>query len=161
MVDNTILQTLSKVKAFDGLTEDDLRLFLSHCKEASFNKDEVITKAGDSVNSFNIIVSGQLKVFLPETVEGDNIQRFAEIQLNILNEGDCFGEYSLIKKTTASASIIGIEAGELIKISDTAFNKILSINDRITKTIYYNLLCMLIDRLGKREEEYDIVLVSS
>ncbi len=32
-------------------------------------------------------------------------------------------------------------------------------NDRLAKTVYYNILRVLIRRLRKREKEYDFILV--
>ena len=81
------------------------------------------------------------------------------MKLNILKEGDCFGEYAIIGHTPASASITATESGEVIKIQRDDFNRILMTNDRIARTVYHNMLRILIRRLRKREKEYDMILV--
>lgn len=161
MSENQILNILKNVKAFKGLTENELQLFSNCCKKVAFKKDDIITKEGSKEISFSVIVKGVLKVFLPQEIEGLKDQRISDIKLNILKEGDCFGEYSLIKKSQISASIIAMDPGELIKISEDDFNKLLDSDVHIAKIIYHNLLCLLIDRLGEREKEFDLVLISN
>ena len=97
--------------------------------------------------------------FLPEEIKGRSEHRISDVELNDLKAGDCFGDYSLITNMPASASIIARQSGEMIKIPENDFQDILSLNDRIAKTIYHNLLCTLIKRLRKREREYDSVLI--
>ncbi len=113
---------------------------------------------GQRPSALYILIKGQLRILLPEQLEGRKEHRASEIKLNTLNEGDCFGEYSLIEKTTASASVIGVQSGEVLKIPENEFHQIMA-NDLIGKKIYYNLLHILIKRLRKKEEELDLVLV--
>jgi formate hydrogenlyase transcriptional activator len=84
----------------------------------------------------------------------------SKVQLNTLNEGDCFGEYSLIDQQPTSASVIAIQPGELIKITKPAFDAILQADDRIAKTIYYNILRILIRRLRKLNTDYNLFLLN-
>ena len=80
--------------------------------------------------------------------------------MNLLKPGDCFGEYSLIDKAKSSASIVAIEAGELFRLHEDDLDRILNNNLRIAKTFYFNILRILIRRLRKKEDEYDLVLIS-
>jgi CRP-like cAMP-binding protein len=78
----------------------------------------------------------------------------------VLNQGDCFGEYSLIEKTRTTASVVAKEPGEALKIPKTYFDQILD-DSQMAKSIYRNMLHILIKRLRKKENELDLVLLAS
>ena len=84
----------------------------------------------------------------------------SKVQLNTLCAGDCFGEYSLIDQNPISASVVATEAGELIQITKPAFDAVLQANDRIAKTVYFNILRILVGRLRKLDAEYHRFLLN-
>jgi CRP-like cAMP-binding protein len=159
MSGNEILRVLSNSEVFNGLTNDELELFSPHCQKVSFQESDTLLKEGQTGTALYIIIKGQLKAVLPQQIEGRREQRVSEVRLNLLKEGDCFGEYSLIAKMPVSASIVATKSGELIKIPENDFNTILMNSDHVAKTIYYNILQTLIKRLRRREEEYDLILI--
>ena len=159
MFKHKYVDILSAVEAFNGLTRDDLKILAKKCKKVTFKKDDILMEEGQVGTAFYILTQGQLKVFLPKEIKGRSEHRISDVELNDLKAGDCFGDYSLITNMPASASIIARQSGEMIKIPENDFQDILSLNDRIAKTIYHNLLCALIKRLRKRESEYDTVLI--
>ena len=159
MSNSEILHILSKTEVFHGLTQTDLELLAQHCEKRTFHKGDTLVKERHPASGFHIIVKGKLEVVLPEHIEGRREQRVSEVKLNVLKEGDCFGEYAIIDKMPASASIVAIESGEVLRITEDDFNQILDANDRIAKTVYHNLLRKVVKRLRKREKEYDLFLV--
>jgi CRP-like cAMP-binding protein len=159
MFKNKMADALSHVEVFEGLTQDDLKIISKHCKKMSFEAGEILVEIGLRPSAFYILITGQLRVFLPKQIKGKKEHRVSEINLNILNKGDCFGEYSLIEKRPASASVAGVEPGEVIKITEDGFDRIMA-DDRVAKTVYYNLIHVLIKRLRKKEQELDMVLVA-
>ena len=159
MFKSKMADALSHVEVFRGLSQDDLKMISKHCKKVSFEKGDTLIETGQRPSAFYILLKGQLRVFLPKQIKGKKERRVSEINLNILNKGDCFGEYSLIEKMSASASIVGVQPGEVLKITDNGFDRIMA-NDRVAKTVYYNLLHVLIKRLRKKEQELDMVLVA-
>lgn len=154
-----ILRILSKSQVFKGLTEHELELFSDHCKKVAFQEGETLMREGHLGSAVHIVIKGELNAVLPQQIEGRKEQRVSEVRLNVLKEGDCFGEYSIIGEMPASASIVATQTGELIKIPADGFKQILAKNDHIAKTLYYNILRTLIKRLRKREKEYDLILV--
>jgi len=159
MFKNRMADALSHVEVFEGLTQDDLKIIAKHCKRISFEEGDILLEIGQRPSAFYILLKGQLRVFLPKQIKGKKERRVSEINLNILNKGDCFGEYSLIEKMPASASVVGVQPGEVIKLTDDGFDRIMA-DDRVAKTVYYNLLHVLIKRLRKKEQELDMVLVA-
>jgi CRP-like cAMP-binding protein len=154
-----MVEALSHAEVFAGLTGDDLKVISKACQRVSFSEGETLIEMGKPAGTFHIITKGKVKVVLPERIEGGRDRRVSEIILNILNEGDCFGEYSLIEKKPGSASVIGQQSGEVLKLDKTRFEDLMT-NDRIGRVVYRNLLRILIRRLRKKEEELDLVLIA-
>jgi len=159
MFKSKMAEILSHVEVFSGLTRDDLKLISKECERVRFTEGEIMIEVGKPSAAFYVLTKGQVKVILPERIEGVKDRRASEIILNTLNEGDCFGEYSLIEKRPGSASVIGSQPGEVLKLEKSRFEDLM-MNDRIGKTVYRNLLRILIRRLRKKEEELDLVLIA-
>ena len=158
MFNSKTADILSNVEVFGGLERADLKTIAHYCQRVRFEKGDTLIEMGQSASALYILVKGKLRVLLPKRLEGKKEQRPSQVNLNMLNQGDCFGEYSLIEKTKASASVVGVEPGEVLKIPESAFQQIMA-DDRIGKRVYRNLLHILIKRLRKKEEELDLVLV--
>ena len=154
-----ILKSLSRSEVFNGLEDDELELLCDCSQKAAFKESDTLVREGEVVPSFCVIIKGQLRVFLPQHIEGRREERVSPVKLNILGEGDCFGEYSIIGEMPASASIVATQPGELIRIPRGDLNRVLMENDHIASVVYHNMLRILIGRLRKREKEYDLILV--
>ncbi len=159
MFQHEVVHLISDIEVFDQFTNEDFDLFSEYFQRVPFKASDVIIEEGDEESAFYIVMRGKLKVFLPQEIDGSIEKRASDIKLNILKEGDCFGEYSLIDQSPASASIVAVGEGELLKISEADFNHILASHDRIAKIFYQNVLRILIRRLRRREKEYDLILV--
>jgi CRP/FNR family transcriptional regulator, cyclic AMP receptor protein len=155
----TIIRVLSGFHIFDGLTDEELKLFAGICEKSSFTKDEILVNEGHRGAAIYLITEGRVKVFLPMEIEGKAEHRISAINLNILKKSECFGEYSLIDHRPASASVIAMEPVELIKIPHARFIRIIETNDHIAKTIYHNILRILIARLREKDQEFDSLLI--
>src|SRR5262245_5856206 len=153
------LRLLSKVVTFSGLSTADLEAILGSCEIQTFKSGEVLVQERQPVSAFHILAEGELRVMLPATIAGTKEHRVTDIRLNRLGPGDCFGEYGLIDGQPASASVIALQPGSVLKLSRDSFEQLLAANDRMAKMIYRNLLRLLIGRLRKREKEYDLVLL--
>ena len=159
MFKSKMTELLSNVEVFKGLTRDDLKMISKNCKKVVFEEGEVLIQMGERPAALYILIKGRLKVVLPQQLQGRKEHRVSEVKLNVLKQGDCFGEYSLIENRAASASVIGDLPGEVLKVGEAGFKAVME-NDRIGRTVYRNLLHILIRRLRKKEEELDLVLVA-
>ncbi|MCP4578159.1 MAG: cyclic nucleotide-binding domain-containing protein [Deltaproteobacteria bacterium] len=160
MFKSKMIEILSKTKVFEDMTLEELKTISKHCEKISFEKGDILIGINREPSGFFILVKGQLSVLLPERMEGRRERRASSINLNVLNEGDCFGEYSLLEKTRTTASVIAKKPGEALKIPKSYFNQILADN-QMAKTIYRNMLHILIKRLRKKETELDLILLAS
>ncbi len=160
MFKSKFVEILSKAEVFEGLTRDDLKTIAKQCQKIGFEKGDILIGIDREPPGFFIVISGKVRVVLPERMTGRRERRASEISLNVLTEGDCFGEYSLIEKTRTSAAVVGKESGEVLQIPKEDFDKIMK-DDRMAKTIYRNMLHILIKRLRRKENELDLVLLAS
>lgn len=155
MIENKILRILSNFEIFKGLTEDDLKKIQANCQRLKFREADILLQEGQSNSALFIIMEGQAEVCLPEQNREIKYKRPTKVKLAIENEGDFFGEYSLLDSKPTSASVIATQDGELIKITKHSLDNILESNDRIAKTIYLNILKILVERLRHINKEYD------
>jgi CRP-like cAMP-binding protein len=161
MSQTDVVHLISDIEVFDHFSNEELRILSQYFHRLPFKASESIVKEGDAGSAFYIVMHGTLKVFLPQEMTGRLEMRASDVKLNILQPGDCFGEYSMIDRSPASASISAITDGELIKVSRADFDQILDANDRIAKIFYRNVLHILLRRLRMREKEYDLLLLPS
>ncbi len=159
MIENKILQILSNFEIFKGLTEDDVKKIQANCQRLKFKKADILIKEGQINSALYIIVHGQAEVCLPEQSGEREHKRPTAVKLAIENEGDFFGEYSLLDSKPASASVIATQDGELIKITKHSLDNILGNNDRIAKIVYLNILKILVGRLRHINREYDEIYI--
>ncbi len=152
MSENKALHILSTSELFKRLTIDDLKKLYRYCQKVEFKETVTLIKEGQIVSVLYIIIKGQAEVLLPE-----QNKRLQTVKLAIKNVGGFFGEYSLIDSKPSSASVIATQPGELVKITKLDLDTVLKTNDRIAKTIYLNILRVLIRRLRIINKEYDMV----
>ncbi len=151
MSENKTLHILSASELFNGLTIDDLKKLYRYCQKVEFKETDTLIKEGQIVSALYIIIKGQAEVLLPK-----QSKRLQTVKLAIKNVGGFFGEYSLIDSRPSSALVIATQPGELVKITKLDLDTILKKNDRIAKTIYLNILRVLIRRLRNINKEYDL-----
>lgn len=159
MVENRILQILSNFEIFKGLTGDDVKKIQANCQRIKFKEAEILIKEGQINSALYIIVHGRAEVCLPEQSGEIKHKRPTKIKLATEHDGDFFGEYSLLDSKPASASVIATEDGELIKITKYNLDNILESDDRIAKTVYLNILKILVARLRHINTEYDEIYI--
>jgi len=135
------LKLLKKVGIFSYLHDDYLRLFAKIANYRSYDKDKIILRENDTKDpSIFLIAKGQVKVFV-SGIDG------SEIALAILNEGDFFGEMSLIDGEPRSASVKTVEKSELVIIRRDDFLNELQ-ND-------FKLIMSLLKEMSRRIRRLD------
>lgn len=146
--EDEVMNWLRESEVFSDLHESDLRPFLVKLRIMNFKPlDEVISQGKFSAALY-IVTAGRFLVLRPDaphlhhaTSENDLIE------LDTFEQGQCFGEYSLIDKKPASASVVAAERSQAIQIPKPVFDGVLMADYRVAKTIYHNLLKLLTARL--------------
>uniref|UniRef100_A0A7S2P163 Uncharacterized protein n=1 Tax=Zooxanthella nutricula TaxID=1333877 RepID=A0A7S2P163_9DINO len=107
------MEFLGKVPLFKRLPQDNMPLLASKCTMCKFTPGQEIIKQGDEGEEFFVIRSGEAKVLISE--DGD------EKHVATLKAGDYFGEQSLVRNETRTATIQAQSALAAFKITQTDF----------------------------------------
>ena len=163
--DVDIQAVLATAEIFAGLTHEELTHVLACGEQVTFAPADTLIQAGRAGTAFYILLAGKVRVDLPlggyVTQQGGKREaRTSAVKLNMLQAGDCFGEYALLDGQPASASVLGVEAGEVLRIEQAAFESLLEREERVAKKLYENMLKILIRRLRKLDQEYHVFLTN-
>jgi CRP/FNR family cyclic AMP-dependent transcriptional regulator len=153
-----VLRILSAATVTQGLEPADLESLLQHATVETVTQGWTVLAEGQRGEALYVVLSGQLKVMLLTLDRRGHPNRVQDIHLNTLRPGDCFGEYSLIDAEPVSASVMAATPAELLKIAGKDFQAVAAHHDRLAKTIYCNLLRILVRRLRKHNQELDLNL---
>ncbi len=124
---------LKAVPLFASCPDEQLRMLTPVVARKSAPRGSVILSAGDLTDSLYIVLSGRLKVMMSDA-EGK------EVILSILGPGEFFGEMGLIDDSPRSASVVAMEACELLFISKRDFKKSLAENFEMNMAVMRGLV---------------------
>lgn len=96
------MKLLHGVPLFDPLSEDEIQAVAAKMQIRQLPEDSVVLKEGEQSDSLYIVLSGKVKIFL---VDDHNV----EITLNVLADGEYFGEVSLFDSGVRSASVVTLK----------------------------------------------------
>jgi CRP/FNR family cyclic AMP-dependent transcriptional regulator len=124
---------LKTVPLFISFPEDYLRTLATVVTRKSAPRSTTIMASGDAIDSLYMILSGRLKVMMSDS-DGK------EVILSILGVGEFFGEMGLIDDSPRSASVVAIEACELLSITKRDFKKCLAENFEMAMAVMRGLV---------------------
>jgi CRP/FNR family transcriptional regulator, cyclic AMP receptor protein len=124
---------LRAVPLFSSFPEEPLRTLATLVTRRSATRGSIIMAAGDPTDSLYIILSGRLKVMMSDA-EGK------EVILSLLSSGEFFGEMGLIDDSPRSASVVAIEACELLVITRRDFKKCMTENGEMAMAVMRGLV---------------------
>lgn len=142
MVDRLAL--LSRHSLLRLLPENELAQLADLCHVKSFANGAPIFMKGDAGESMMIVVEGRILIS-STSVEGK------EIVLNIIDEGEVFGEIALLDGKSRTADASAMEQTELLVVDRRHFLPILERNPRIA----IELLSVLCDRIRNTSEQVE------
>ena len=124
---------LKTVPLFQSFPEDYLRTLTTVVTRKSAPRSTTIMGAGDATDSLYLVLSGRLKVMMSDS-DGK------EVILSILGPGEFFGEMGLIDDEPRSASVVTIEACELLSITKRDFKRCLAENFEMAMAVMRGLV---------------------
>jgi CRP/FNR family cyclic AMP-dependent transcriptional regulator len=124
---------LRSVPLFASFSEEPLRMLTTVVTRRSVTRGTIIMAAGDPTDSLYIVLSGRLKVMMSD-------EDGKEVILSILGPGEFFGEMGLIDDAPRSASVVAIEACELLSINRRDFKKCLAENFEMAMAVMRGLV---------------------
>ncbi len=130
MIDTRLLK---EQRFFADLTDDELGVLAGITQKKDFNLGETAFKTSEEGQSLYLIRSGEVKVCL-EAPDGE------VFTLNILKDGDIFGQMSFIDAAPRSATVIAISDVETFIIERSDFEKVIDDNPRMVHKVMRNIV---------------------
>jgi CRP/FNR family transcriptional regulator, cyclic AMP receptor protein len=106
-------KALAAVPLFSELTEEQLDMVASHLRRRTYNERDVIVKRDSAGDALFILTGGKVKVSYIED-EGETI-------IAVLQNGDFFGELSILDGEGRSADVTALEPSEVLILSAEDF----------------------------------------
>ena len=138
------LATLRNVPMFERVPDAELEHLARVACYRKVPRGTTIVRAGDSTDSFYILISGSIKV-LNSDEEG------REVILAILGAGEFFGEMGVIDGSPRSADVLSIEPCELLVIAKPEFRRMLTEHADVA----FYLMRSLVQRLREADRKIE------
>ena len=123
-----IMALLEKVPLLAPLSEEDRKKIAYEATIQDYGTGEIIVRRGEAGTSLYIILDGACEVLLEK--EGQIAKQMATI-----DQGDFFGEMSLLTGETRSATVKALKFATVIKVDKTLFSTILASDPDIPEQI--------------------------
>lgn len=124
---------LKSVPLFSLFSDAQLNQLLTCVQHRSYPRNAFILRAGEETDALYIVLSGRVKVLIPDE-EG------REVILSIIGPQEYFGEMGLLDDQVRSASVETLEACEMLRLSRAGFTNILKDNFELAMLIIRNLV---------------------
>ncbi len=135
------LDTLRAIRLFNGLNHNQLMWLNARVHAQFFGRDADLVIEGEPGEVVYFILSGTVKVFLPQ-LDG------SQVTVNIEGPGDMIGELSAIDHAGRAASVVTLENTQTVWISREHFLETL----RSIPAANDNLLHLLVERVRRTTE---------
>jgi CRP-like cAMP-binding protein len=152
MSTDRLLASLSQSEVFKGLDPSQLQALGQSGSTGELAAGETIIEEGRQVTELFVVLRGELEVFLPKTTS-----RLTRVRIARVGAGSCIGEYSFVDRNPASASVAARASTEIFRISHAEFERCLEADPPIGRTVYRNLLRVLVTRLREDNQLLDFL----
>jgi len=123
---------LRKVPLFAHLDDKTLERLEGIAIKRVYPRNTILISKGDVSDQLFVVLRGKLKVTIPD-------ESGKEITLSLLGPGDYFGEIALIDGEARTATIVTIEATEVLTLARADFQRIL----KSSPELMFDLLTVL------------------
>ena len=111
------LQDLRKSPLFQGLSDEELQQLMDMAEPVSLRAGDFLIRQGDPGDAAYVLIVGDFEV---QKQSGQSL-----IKIDVRNPGDMVGEMALLSRAPRSASVIAKTDGEVLRIPQEAFEKLL------------------------------------
>lgn len=137
-------QILKTVPLFSSFTDQQLSTLASWIQHRSYPRGAAILRSGEETDALFIILSGRVKVLIPDD-EGH------EVILSMMEAQEYVGEMGLLDGLPSSATVETLEPCEMLRLPRTAFMSCLESNGEVAMSVLRNLVKRLRDADRKIE----------
>lgn len=118
---------------FSALSDEQVSVLQPCLQQRSYPRGSFIVRAGDETDALYIILSGRVKVLIPD-------EQGREVILATLGPNEYFGEMGLLDDKSRSASVETLEACQMLRFSKSGFIACLKDNFDLAMIIIHNLV---------------------
>src|SRR5215216_1496135 len=129
------LNDLRKSPLFQGLSDDELKQLMDMAEPRFLRAGEILIKQGELGDSAYVVISGDFEV---QKQTGQSL-----IKIDVRNPGDVVGEMALLSRAPRSATVIAKTDGEVLRIPQEAFEKLLSSSTTATMAVLHWVMARL------------------
>jgi GNAT superfamily N-acetyltransferase len=133
-----IANVTSTVKLFQDLSDSEIALIRSICREREYDAGEVVFRAREPSKDLYIVLSGTVEI-----ISDDDSSR----KIAVFSMGEAFGEMALLDKEPRSAGAVCKEPCTLLSIAYGDFHHIMENQPELGKKVIQNLARSLSRRL--------------
>ncbi len=137
-------QILKSVPLFSSFSDQQISTLASWVQRRSYPRGAAILRAGEETDGLFIILSGRVKVLIPDE-EGH------EVILTMMGAQEFVGEMGLLDGLPSSATVEATEPCEMLRLPRTAFMSLLENNVEVAMLVLRNLVKRLRDADRKIE----------
>jgi len=123
-----IREVVAAIPFVHPLNEMERRELADTAELHGFSAEEIIIREGDPGRSIYVILSGRVRVFTRDSAGNEE-------ELAILEEGQFFGEMSLLTGKSRSAYVSALDSSMLMEISFTSMRKLIRGNHKVREIL--------------------------
>jgi CRP/FNR family cyclic AMP-dependent transcriptional regulator len=124
---------LKSIPLFSSFSDAQLNSLLSYAQHKKFPRGTYIVRAGEDTDALYIILSGKVKVLIPN-------EDGREVILTAMGPNEFFGEMGMLDDQPRSASVEAVEPCEMLRISKAGFMDTMRDNFDVAMLIIRNLV---------------------
>jgi CRP/FNR family transcriptional regulator, cyclic AMP receptor protein len=140
-----IARVLAGTPVFGALSDGERTELVTHLRARRFSRDEVIFHRDDPAGHLFVILSGSVKVAIPDE-EGH------EVVVAVERDGAVFGELALFDDAPRSATVTALDETQVVTLAREDFLRVLERSPRATREIL-RLLARTVRRASGRIED--------
>ena len=133
------LQGLRKSPLFEGLSDQELQQMVDNATPVSLRAGETLMKQGEPGDTAFVVLSGEFEI---QKQSGPSL-----IKIDVRNPGEIIGEMALLSNAPRSATVVAVSDSETLRISQEAFEKLLSTSPSATMAVLH----WVMERLSQNE----------
>ncbi len=132
---NMNLNDLRKSPLLQGLSDEELKQLMDMAEPVSLRAGECLIRQGEPGDSAYVLTKGEFEI---QKQSGQSL-----IKIDMRNPGDVVGEMALLSRTTRFASVTAKTDGEVLRIPQEAFEKLLSSSPGAAMAVLYWVMARL------------------
>jgi len=127
---------LQNISVFSGLSAEELGVIAERSVTRTYPKNTILINEGDIGTALFVVLSGKVKVFVSDSSG-------KEFVLNVLGDGEYFGEMALLDDETRTASVMTVEKSSFCILNKEDFLPLVLSHPKMMSTLLKNLVCRI------------------